>query len=545
MSKQIFSTMEVDAIGEIMNISLGSSATAVSNMLDHRVDITTPQVSVVNAEDFSLGELEPAIGVEIKYVTGLEGSNIMLLKMSDVKAIVDILMGMETPEEEFELNELTLSAVCEVMNQMMGAAATALSDFLGRMVNISTPQTFDGNDIVQMRKERLPVAEGPIVVVQFALSIEGMMKSEFMNVISVELARELVAGFGIDVSELEEAGKEEPASAPETSDGGTLSQEEIEALMMGEASPAPEPSSGGTLSQEEIEALMMGGAAAPAPEPSSGSKMSQEEIEALMMGGSAPAPAPEPSSGSKMSQEEIEALMSGTAQPVAPTQQQAPSIPQGMQGMSQGMPQGMQGMPQGMPQGMQGMPQGMPQGMQSMPQGMPQGMQGMPQGMPGFYPPYMMYPPGWPPMDGSGGYPPYMMYPPPGWPPKEKEEEKNEAKDKQKKKPESKVVQTKSASMPNLESETELDKDQAQNLDLIMNVPLEIAVEIGRTQKKVQDILSFSKGSLVVLDKLAGDQVDLYVNGKCIAHGDVVVIDDNFGIRINEILRKPEFGNIT
>ena len=141
MSNSIFSPLEIDAIGEISNISLGSSATAISNMLDHRVDITTPSVSVVNAEDFELGSIEPAIGVEIKYVTGLEGSNIMLLKMSDIKVIVDILMGTETSDEEFELNELSLSAACEVMNQMMGAAATALSDFLGRVVNISTPQT--------------------------------------------------------------------------------------------------------------------------------------------------------------------------------------------------------------------------------------------------------------------------------------------------------------------------------------------------------------------------------------------------------------------
>ncbi len=120
MSNSIFSPLEIDAIGEISNISLGSSATAISNMLDHRVDITTPSVSVVNAEDFELGSIEPAIGVEIKYVTGLEGSNIMLLKMSDIKVIVDILMGTETPDEEFELNELSLSAACEVMNQMMG-----------------------------------------------------------------------------------------------------------------------------------------------------------------------------------------------------------------------------------------------------------------------------------------------------------------------------------------------------------------------------------------------------------------------------------------
>ncbi len=93
--------------------------------------------------------------------------------------------------------------------------------------------------------------------------------------------------------------------------------------------------------------------------------------------------------------------------------------------------------------------------------------------------------------------------------------------------------------MPRLEDGTELDTEQAQNLDLIMGVPLEIAVEIGRTRKKVQEILSLSKGSLVVLDKLAGDQVDIYVNSKLIAKGDVVVIDDNFGIRITEIMKRP------
>ena len=125
MDKELFSPMDIDALGEMMNISLGSSATAVSNMLDHRVDITTPKVTVVDVRDFTIGNLEPAMGVEIKYIEGLQGSNIMLLRRSDIKVIVDILMGMETPDEEFELNELTISAVCEVMNQMMGSAATA------------------------------------------------------------------------------------------------------------------------------------------------------------------------------------------------------------------------------------------------------------------------------------------------------------------------------------------------------------------------------------------------------------------------------------
>ncbi len=112
-------------------------------------------------------------------------------------------------------------------------------------------------------------------------------------------------------------------------------------------------------------------------------------------------------------------------------------------------------------------------------------------------------------------------------------------------KPDPKVIATRSPSMPTLADGTKLSSEESQNLDLIMGVSLEIAVEIGRTRKKVQDILSLSKGSLVVLDKLAGDQVDVYVNGKCIAHGDVVVIDDNFGIRISEIVQKPSFDSLT
>ncbi len=82
-----------------------------------------------------------------------------------------------------------------------------------------------------------------------------------------------------------------------------------------------------------------------------------------------------------------------------------------------------------------------------------------------------------------------------------------------------------------------MDGEQEENMELIRGVPLDISVEIGRTQKRVKDILEFTKGSLIVLDKLAGEQVDLFVNGRCIAKGDVVVVEDNFGIRITEILK--------
>ena len=123
-------------------------------------------------------------------------------------------------------------------------------------------------------------------------------------------------------------------------------------------------------------------------------------------------------------------------------------------------------------------------------------------------------------------YPP-MYYPQPGWDPSG-QMARNERR-----------IQSKPITMPRLDDGTVLGDEQTQNLNLIMTIPLEISVEIGRTRKRVQEILALTKGSLVVLDKLAGDQVDVYVNGKCIAHGDVVVIDDNFGVRISEIVRKP------
>ena len=409
MSQNIFNSMELDAIGELMNISLGSSATAVSNMLDHRVDITTPTVEVVTVENFSLGDLEPAIGIEIKYVSGLEGSNIMLLKRGDVKVIVDILMGCETPDEEFELNELTVSAVCEVMNQMMGAASTALSDFLGYSVNISTPQSFALDDLETFKKEHFPPSDGNLVVVRFMLGIENVLKSEFVNVMSVELARDLLAGFEMNFgSPTEEA----PAPAPEP-------------VPAPAPQPAPAASGGGaTLSQEEIERLMGGGAAsAPAPAPT-------------------PQPAPAASGGgATLSQEEIERLMGGGAAAQQPVQQPVMQQPVMQQPVMQQEPR---------------------------------------------------------------------------------------------------LITARQAQLPALDVEDRLGKEQADNLEMIMSVPLEISVEIGRTRRKVEDILSFTKGSLVVLDKLAGDQVDLFVNGLCVAKGDVVVIDDNFGVRITEVLKHGE-----
>ncbi|MCI2106720.1 MAG: flagellar motor switch protein FliN [Intestinimonas sp.] len=514
MANSIFNSMELDAIGEVMNISLGSSATAISNMLDHRVEITTPKVSITDVNDFTLGDLQPAVGVEIRYVSGLEGSNIMLLKRSDVKVIADILMGSETPEEEFELNDLNISAVCEVMNQMMGAASTALSEFLGCPVNISTPESFELKDFEGFKREHFPQEEGKCVVVHFTLNIENVLKSEFINVMSVKLARELLSGLGVSTEEGKNSGEAQQAPGqPSADNGSALSQEEVERLMNSTPnqpdSQAQSQAGGGKLNQEEIERLMNSAQSQPAPQEQSqagGRKLSQEEIEQLMNSAqSQPAPQGQnQADGGKLSQEEIEQLMSSAqSQPASQGQNQA-----GRRKLSQEEIEQLMNSTQSQP-----VPQGqrISNSSQTQPGKIPQ-MQQAP--APGAYPypPYGQYMPGY--------------YPPPGY--------YSPAP------PEPKKINAKPAEIPHLSNGEVLTEQQNENLDLLMSVPLEVSVEIGRTHKKVQDILAFSKGSLVVLNKLAGDQVDLFVNGQCVARGDVVVVDDNFGVRITEILKSPD-----
>ena len=432
MEQKIFNSMELDAIGEMMNISLGSSATAVSNMLNHRVDITTPTVSVVSIEDFTLGDLEPAIAVEIKYVSGLDGSNIMLLKRGDVKTIVDILMGTETPDEEFQLDELTVSAVCEVMNQMMGAASTALSDFLGILVNISTPESYTLDDLDEFKRNHFHSECGMLVVVRFKLGIEDILESEFVNVMSIELTRELLKGFGLtggrDSKEPEPAQPAAPAPQPAAPEAAapTMDQGMIDQLM--NPQPAAPQAAAPTMDQGMIDQLMNPQAAAPQP---------------------------------------------AAPQAAQPAPQQAP--------VQQPMP-----VPQPSP-----VQQPMP--VQQMPVQQP--MQ-----QPAYYPQQQ---------------PVYYQQQP-------------------------NLIQTNPVNLPTFDLSERLGEEQAQNLEMIMSVPLQVSVEIGRTTQKVDEILSYSKGTLVVLDKLAGDQVDVFVNGLCVAHGDVVVIDDNFGVRITEVVHQPE-----
>ncbi len=494
MGASSFNEMELDAIGEIMNISLGASATAVSTMLGTQVNITTPVAEVLTREGFEFRRLEPAIGVEIAYVEGLDGKNIMMFRREDVCIIVGTLMGEDPVSISEDLTEIHISAICEVMNQMMGASATALSEFLGTTVNISTPQSFDVGDPEEFKLKYFPEEDG-MVVVRFRLEIEDKLNSEFMNIMSTGLAKRLLEPFadnlGLDKeAALAAAPAPAPEPAPAASSGGTMSQEEINAMLAGgtATSPAPAASSGGTMSQEEINAMLAGGTATtPAPAASSGGSMSQEEINAMLAGGTAASPAPAASSGGTMSQEEINAMLAGSTPAAAPTP--APAAAPA------------------------------PQAPAAAP---------APQAPAGPYP-----------------YPPMSMDPMMLQLLNQMQQTQMQMMEMMKAKPESPKQENtgspsiiKPLSSPQMQEDAGDGEEDRTNQEMLLKVPLEVSVEIGRTKRLVRDILEFTQGTLVVLDKMAGEQVDLFVNGQVIARGDIVVVEDNFGIRITEIVTK-------
>ena len=438
-----FNDMELDAIGEIMNISLGASATAVSTMLGTKVNITTPVVRVLTSEEFEFKNLEPAVGVEIAYTEGLIGSNIMMFRRNDVRVIVGMLMGAEIPEEEFELDEINVSAICEVMNQMMGSSATALSEFLGNPVNISTPVSFP-IESEENFKEKYFTPEVNMVVVHFSLQIEGKLESEFLNIMSSDLAKRLLEPFEISF----EAEAKHQAGAAEAAEA--LKREQEAALQ--EAQPEPE------VREEEA-------AAQPQPVPA------ETPVQ------------PQPSAAQAPDQ----------APPAA--SQAPPAASQVPPAASQVPPETSQAQPGYQP------PYSQPAVYQAAPD--PMVLQLLTQ------------------MQQSQLQMMELM---------------RDMKVKEKPARENTLIQP-IHSAP-LEDHGGNGTEERANQEMLMKVPLELSVEVGRTKKLVKDILELTQGSLVVLDKMAGEQADLYVNGQCVARGDIVVVEDNFGIRITEIVTR-------
>ncbi|WP_379147688.1 flagellar motor switch phosphatase FliY [Paenibacillus sp. sgz500992] len=382
---------EQDALGEIGNITFGSAATALSTLLGKKVDITTPQVSIITRGQFEEAFPKPHVAVHVQYVDGFQGINSLVIKIRDAQVIADLMLGGEGEPKDEELNEIHISAVQEAMNQMMGSSATSMSTIFNRFVNISPP----GIDILNMSSGEgvgsLPDDE-TLIQISFRLKIGDLIDSTIMQLLPVQFAKDMVS------------------------------------MLLGDVSQADQEAAVSTADKS----------AAPAP-------------------ASAPAQAP-----------------------AAPPVQQTPSGP------GEVPPQYP---PQGMPEG----------GYYYPPAGMPA------YGMPGV-PPYGVPPQGVP----YGQVPPQA--PPPG-----------------------RNVNVQPVQFANLSAGAFGNIDE-NNLNLLMDIPLRVTVELGRTQKQIKDILEMSQGSIIELDKLAGEPVDILVNNKLIAKGEVVVIDENFGVRVTDIV---------
>ena len=371
----LLTEVEKDAIGEVANISMGSSATTLYSLVNKKVNITTPVVSLARWKSM-LDEYErPCVFIQIKYTQGLDGTNILVLKDRDVKIITDLMMGGDgTNVDGGEISELHLSAISEAMNQMMGSSATSLSTMLGTMIDISPPSAnlLDLADYAD-GAELSPFLGGTFVKVRFSMQIGDLVDSNIMQLYPIEFAKNIVNTFM--------------------------------GAQMGDSEPEP-----------------------------------------------APAPAPQP-----------------TMQP------------------QQGMNPQMMGM-----QPQQGMN---PQMMGMQPQ------MGMNPQMMGMQPQMGM---------NAYGYNPYgqMMQ----------------------------NVNVQPAQFQSFSGDLGAMASN-ENIGLIMDVPLEVTVELGRTTKSISDILDFAPGTIIELNRIAGEPIDVLVNGKFVAKGEVVVIEECFGIKVTEIIK--------
>ena len=440
MSNEVLhlSNLELDTIGEVMNISMGAAATAISSMLDRQVNITTPNIRQETLKTIDCSALEPAIIVKIKYVEGIDGVNVIVLRCKDMQLILNLLMGNDEDEldENFEFDEMSMSAACEVMNQMMGASATALSEVLGMSINISTPESMLAESVSDAYSSFDDVdLDDEVVAISFELDISKVLNTTFTSFMPVGMAKKITDQMMKDLGPNDAEEQQAPAAAP--------------------SQPAPQHSE---IARQQMPAQQ------PAPQAPVQPQMPQQTPEQMQM----------------------------SAQQAAMPQQMP-----GQMGMPQQMP-GQMGMPQQQMPGQMGMPQQMP-GQMAMPQQMP---------WPGQYP--AMY----------GGYP---MYP-------AQAQQSAPA-----------PVNVQKAEFPAFTSSNGVAGGFADsNLGLLMNIPLEVSVVIGKTRRKIKDIINWGQGAVVELDKQTGAPAEIIVNGQLLAYGDVVVIDDNFGIRVTEIVGTEE-----
>ncbi len=384
------SEMEKDALGEIGNISFGSSATALSMLLNQKVEITTPEVTLIYRSHLADEFPHPNVAIQVNYTQGFTGSNLLVIKQSDAAIIADLMLGGDGIQPAEMLGEIQLSAVQEAMNQMMGSSATSMSTIFNKRVDISPP-VVDLLDIMQGEgTEKLPQEE-MMVKISFRLKIGTLVDSYIMQLLPLNFAKSLV---------------NELLNPPETAESG---DNEFNHLDEGSANNQPKQ----TLNQQPI----------------LDHQSDQNRV------------------GTQQGYREDETLYN-----VQNRQSPHPHTP-AYSGQNLQQPAGPQHFGS------------------SFHQGDPPSVQ--PAVFSSFEP-------------------------------------------------------------------VQLQESEAKNLDILLDIPLQVTVQLGKTKRTVKEILELSPGSIIELDKLAGEPVDILINNRPIAQGEVVVIDENFGVRVTDILSQSD-----
>lgn len=188
-----FTDVEKDTIGEIGNISMGTAATTLSMLLGHKVTITTPKVSVITMQSLSQHYPIPFVAVDVRYKEGIQGMNLLIIKIEDVKIITDLMMGGSGVVSEGPLSELHLSAISEAMNQMVGSSSTSLSEMFFKKIDIHPPRAFEMDLQSEDASQIFSDDEEQLVRISFKMEIEGLVDSEIMQLIPLDFAKEMVS----------------------------------------------------------------------------------------------------------------------------------------------------------------------------------------------------------------------------------------------------------------------------------------------------------------------------------------------------------------
>ncbi|WP_196244898.1 flagellar motor switch phosphatase FliY [Clostridium beijerinckii] len=189
----VITDIDKDLLGEIGNISMGSASTALYQLINQQVNITTPVVSVTTLKEIKEGFETPNIVLDIEYIAGIIGRNILIIKTLDGLVISNLMMGGDgNVTEAHDLSEIEISAVSEAMNQMIGSAATSMATMFGRKVDISPPSAkivVDGSIPIS---DAIP-EDQPIVRVSFRMTIGDIVDSNIMQIFPIETAKNIVA----------------------------------------------------------------------------------------------------------------------------------------------------------------------------------------------------------------------------------------------------------------------------------------------------------------------------------------------------------------